>query len=196
MSVVIVLLAACSTDNGTSYTQNAVVQYHPGNSATTEQVTPDDTPIADQTPETESNTTQEEVPLADTFDFYFRGTLISLNQNMAEVLEALGEPSGMRQTPSCAFDGYDRIFGYGAINIHTYPAGDKDFVQIVSIRDDSITTRNGIRLGDRWDMVREAYGNDYAQDFNIFTFMRGNTTLSFFVADDIVLEITYGLIID
>jgi len=132
----------------------------------------------------------------DEFDFYFRGAIISLNQNMAEVLDALGEPTGVRQTPSCAFDGYDRIFGFGAINVHTYPVGEQDFVQIISVRDDSVTTRNGIRLGDSWDTVLDAYGHDYVQDFSIFTFTKGSTTLSFFVDDGMVVEITYALIMD
>jgi len=134
--------------------------------------------------------------LADVFDFYFRGAIIVLNQNMTEVLDALGEPTGVRQTPSCAFDGYDRIFGFGAINVHTYPVGDQDFVQIISIRDDSVTTRSGIRLGDSWDRVLDAYGSDYVQDFSIFTFTKGSTTLSFFVDDSMVVEITYALIMD
>jgi len=130
------------------------------------------------------------------FTFLFNGTIIYLDQNMAEVLDALGEPVGVRQTPSCAFDGYDRIFGFGAINVHTYPVGDEDFVQIISIRDDSITTRNGIRLGDSWDRVLDAYGSDYVQDFSIFTFTKGSTALSFFVDDGTVVEITYALIME
>jgi len=130
------------------------------------------------------------------FYFTFNDTTISLNQNMQELLDVLEEPSGIRQTPSCAFDGYDRIFGFGAINIHTYPQGELDFVQIISLRNDNVTTIGGIRLGDSWDRVVEAYGIDYTQDFSIYTFTKGVTTLSFYVEDGIILEITYALIMD
>ena len=152
--------------------------------------TPDDATEAPTAP------LADDAPEAAAFDFVFGGTVISLNQNMAEVLDALGEPTGMRQTPSCAFEGYDRIFGFGAINVHTYPLGDEDFVQIISIRDDSVTTPGGIRLGDSWERVVAVYGEDYAQDFNIFTFGLGDTTLSLYVDDGVVLEITYALVME
>jgi len=115
---------------------------------------------------------------------------------MNDVLDLLGEPTGVRQTPSCAFEGYDRIFGFGAINVHTYPSGDDNFVQVISIRDDSVTTVNGIRLGDSWEDVLAVYGTDYEQDFSIFTFRRGDTALSFFIEDGMVVEITYSLLFE
>ena len=147
-------------------------------------------------PTAETEPTDIATPSADVFDFTFRGTVISLNQNMAEVLDTLGEPTGVRQTPSCAFDGYDRIFGFGAVNVHTYPVGDEDFVQVISIRDDSVTTPGGIRLGDSWERVLGVYGDEYTQDFSIFTFTRGDTMLSFYVDDGVVLEITYALVME
>jgi len=132
----------------------------------------------------------------DVFYFNFMGHTLHLNQNMEDVFVLLGEPDGMRQTPSCAFDGYDKIFGYGAINIHTYPQGDEDFVQVISIRDDSVTTVNGIRLGDSLEDVITAYGSDFTQDFNIYIFEKNDTTLSFFIEGDMVVEITYTLILE
>ncbi|MCL2287143.1 MAG: hypothetical protein FWC32_12375 [Firmicutes bacterium] len=174
--VIIFLLAACGSDNDTVNT-NTTINH------------------VDESP-TENPTAEEALGNSEEFDFFFRETVISLNQNMAEVLDVLGEPIGIRQTPSCAFEGYDRIFGFGAINIHTYPIGDDDFIQVINFRDDSVTTRNGIRLGDSWNKVVDTYGSDYEQDFNIRTFTRGRTMLSFFVENDIVVEITYSLIMN
>ena len=192
IGVAIFSLTACGGNGGTaSVSNNEVVDANATGSQAVEEVPPTTSATEEPTQVVPSGES-----LADVFDFYFRGATIVLNQNMTEVLDALGEPAGIRQTPSCAFDGYDRIFGFGAINIHTYPVGDEDFVQIISIRDDSITTRNGIRLGDSWDRVLDAYGSDYVQDFSIFTFTRGNTELSFFVDDGMVVEITYALVME
>ena len=129
----------------------------------------------------------------DGFVFDFKGTEVRLNQNMSYVLAALGEPLGVHETPSCAFDGFDRIFRFPGVQFHTFPIGDEDFVQIISIWDDSVTTRGGIFLGSDWDSVLAAYGADYQQEFSRFTFVRGDTSLSFFVDDYIVREITYSL---
>lgn len=149
--------------------------------------------VVDVTPAV--NETEPETVL-DVFYFNFMGHTLHLNQDMEDVFVFLGEPLGMRQTPSCAFDGYDKIFGFGAINVHTYPQGDQDFVQVISIRDDSVTTVNGIRLGDSLDDVIAAYGNDFTQDFNMYIFTKNDTTLSFFIEGDMVVEITYTLILE
>jgi len=145
------------------------------------------------------------VPLSETipeainpsgFSFEFRNTIIYMNQNMAEVLAALGEPLSVHETPSCAFDGLDRIFMFPGVQFHTYPIGDDDFVQIISIWDDSVATREGIQLGSSWDNVVAAYGTDYVQEFNMVTFTREHTTLSFFVENSRVEEIAYALIMN
>ena len=130
----------------------------------------------------------------DGFIFEFRSTSIHLGQNMAEILNAIGEPLGVHETPSCAFDGFDRIFMFPGVQFHTFPDGDDDFLQIISIWDDSVTTCEGVFLGSGWEDVLAAYGTDYSQDFSIFTFERGGTTLSFFVESDVVVEISYSLI--
>lgn len=130
------------------------------------------------------------------FSFEYRGTTIYLNQNMAEILAAIGEPLNIHETPSCAFDGFDRIFMFPGVQFHTYPVGDDDFLQIISIWDDSVTTRGGIHLGSMWENVLAEYGVDYTQAFHIYTFTRNNTTLSFFVENGVVLEISYALIME
>ena len=137
----------------------------------------------------------EPQPVIDVFYFNFMGHTLHLNQDMEDIFVFLGEPSGMRQTPSCAFDGYDKIFGFGAINVHTYPQGDEDFVQVISIRDDSVTTVNGIRLGDSLEDVIAAYGDNFTRDFDMYIFTKSDTTLSFFIEGDMVVEITYTLIL-
>jgi len=122
--------------------------------------------------------------------------LIEMDQNINEVLDALGEPQGIFVAPSCAFDGDDRIFQYPSVQIHTYPKGDDDFVHTISLRDDTVRTTEGrIYLGSNLQSVLDAYGDDYEHDSGMYTYTRGPTTLEFFIEDDIVMGITYGLII-
>jgi len=74
------------------------------------------------------------------FALIYKDTLIEMDQDMTYVLEKLGEPLGVFEAPSCAFDGIDRIFSYPGIQIHTYPKGDDDYVHTISLRDDSVRT--------------------------------------------------------
>jgi len=130
------------------------------------------------------------------FALVYRDTLIEMDQPMDYLLPRLGEPLGVFEAPSCAFDGIDRIFGFPGIQIHTYPDGDYDRVHTISLMDDSVATMGGIRLGNSWADVVAAYGSDYVQDITMFTFTIDRTTLSFFVEGDMVMGIIYGLIME
>jgi len=136
---------------------------------------------------------------SDAFALEVNGFLIEMDQDINYVLAALGEPNYQMAVPSCAFDGEDRILRYDnlSIQIHTYPMGDNDFIQTLSLRDDNIrTSEGGIRLGATYEDVVAAYGSDYEKDFNMYKFTRGRTTLEFYILDGIVLGITFGLIFE
>jgi len=125
------------------------------------------------------------------------GGQIFLNQDIIAVIDLLGEAGHVIQTPSCAFDGYDRQFFYANVIIDTYPVGDRDFVRIIRFRNDGITTTNGIRAGQStWDDVLAAYGNNYTQNFGHFTFTQAGTTLTFEIdeEDGSVTNIFYALV--
>ena len=182
----ILMLAACATTNN-------------GNEDTSqpeETGLPTDYPVQDSSSENDAASSYDYPPrtIPTGFTFATQGVVIYMDQDMAQVLEQLGEPIGVFEAPSCAFDGIDRIFRFPGVQIHTYPSGELDLVHTISIRDDSVTTMEGIYLGSSWEDVLDAYGHDYKQDFSMFTFTLGLTTLSFFVEDGIVTGITYGLI--
>jgi len=185
--VFILALVACNaSDNGSNgYDPQPTYTAAPtavNQDTNTNETTP---PEVDPTPET---------PAPQGFTFTTQGVTIHMDQNMEEVLDQLGEPLGIFEAPSCAFDGIDRIFSFPGVQIHTYPLDDLDFVHTISIRDDSVTTANGIYLGSSWNDVLAAYGSEYDQDFGMFRFTIGQTTLSFFIEDDMVTGILYELI--
>lgn len=77
----------------------------------------------------------------------------------AAVLPTLGEPLDRLEAPSCVHDGMDRVYYYAGYEINTNPTADGGEV-IVSIylSDDSITTDEGLRIGDKAEKVTELYG--------------------------------------
>jgi len=134
-----------------------------------------------------------------TFAFKYGDVLIEMDQDINYVLEKLGEPMGIFEAESCAFDGIDRIFGYPGMQIHTYPKGDSDFIHTISFRDDSdlmFTTEGSIRLNSDIQKVIDAYGDDYEFDTGLYRYRRGKTTLEFLTEDDKVTGITYGFILE
>jgi len=132
-------------------------------------------------------------------DFVFKmgDVLIEMDQDISHVLGRLGEPSGIFERPSCAFDGMDIIYGYPDVEIYTYPVGNNNHIHTVNfINDSPRTLEGGIRMGVPLQSVLDAYGDDYEYDTGMYVFTRGLTTLSFFIEDGIVWGITYGFIIE
>jgi hypothetical protein len=142
--------------------------------------------------------TEEEPDEIIGFTLEFAGFTIYMDQNMADVSSAIGEPIRVFIQESCAFPGQDdHIYVYPGIQIMTYPSGDDQFVHTILILDDSISINGNIYLGSSFDDVIKAYGTNYEQDFNMFTFTEGQTSLAFLIDDnDEVEQIVFGLILD
>jgi len=124
------------------------------------------------------------------------GNTVRLGQDIYEVLDMLGEPMYTFEQPSCAFEGIDRFFLFGGVQIQTYPAANgQDLVHTVMLTDDSVATASGIHLGSSLASVLAAYGNDYEYAFGLYIFTHGATTLRFLVTDDMVTSISYELLV-
>ena len=109
---------------------------------------------------------------------------------MAPVLQALGEPASYFEAASCAFEGLDTIYTYNGFEIDTYPAQDKDLVSAVILKDDSVTTAEGICIGDSLEKLLEAYG-EAAQENGMLVYTKDGMKLCFILQDDSIISIEY-----
>ncbi len=125
------------------------------------------------------------------FTFVVKGVTFGMNENVAPVLEALGDYENYSETTSCAFKGLDKIYSYGGFDLYTYPQGDQDFVNSVYIVDDSVSTPEGIRIGSSQEEMLAAYGEDYEEEYGVYTYTKDKSTLSFIVTDGVVESIEY-----
>jgi hypothetical protein len=137
---------------------------------------------------------ESEGPNADGYIFVYDNENVYMGEDMSAVLTRLGEPKTALEAPSCAFPGeIDKVYGYAGANILTYPDDGVDYVYMVNYMDDSITTPEGIRLGDTLDDVTAAYGDGYTEEMSQYTYTKGDTYLKFLLADGVIISITYGL---
>ena len=187
----ILMLAACGTQTNDTP--------EPKNPQSLE--TENETPNAPAPPANEANTesappSEEEPSAARDFFFKIDDVEIELNQDVTNVVGRLGEPMGILELPSCAFEGMDRVFRYPGADLYTYPVGDDDFVYTIVFFDDSVrTAEGGIRLGSDIQEVFDVYGDDYRFDSGVYTFTRGLTTLEFFVEGSTVMGIAYAFMV-
>jgi hypothetical protein len=169
----LLVLAGCSKEDASGDAQNAKV---------TQPVQDADGAVTGETPEG--------------FTFEADGVTIPLDVDAAPIIEALGEPVEYFEAASCAFQGLDKIYTYNGFEINTYPKEDKDYISTVYFLDDSVATDEGIYLGASLDEITAAYGEDYTQEVNEYTYTLGQTKLCFIIEGGSVSSITYKAIVD
>lgn len=119
------------------------------------------------------------------------GYIVAIDDNMADVLEALGEPLSYFEAASCAFEGLDKTYTYSGFSITTRPAEDlQDYVDLILLTDDSVTTREGVYIGCSADDVTAAYGEGSRTE-NVIRYTKGNSAMNFVLEDGKVVSIEY-----
>lgn len=130
---------------------------------------------------------------SDDAEYVFRSgdTVVSIDQDMAEVLSALGEPKEYFEAESCAFEGLDKTYTYPGFVITTRPDGEKDFVNSIILSDDSVTTPEGLYIGSSAADVTAAYGGNADATDTFLPYTKGNTALNFVLSGGKVISIEY-----
>ena len=102
------------------------------------------------------------------FTFTYKGTPIAMKADAQPVLSALGDCKSYTEEKSCAFDGLDKNFVYSSFILTTYPDGDMDRINSVTLQDDTVSTADGISIGDTQEKVEEKYGADNFNGINAY----------------------------
>lgn len=117
--------------------------------------------------------------------------VMEMNAEAAPVLEQLGEPDSYFEAPSCAFEGVDRMYTYGSFELDTYPMGDKDYISAVIFKDDSVTTPEGVGIGDSREKLTEAYGGEGTEEPGMTVYRKDDMKLCFIFQGDSIASIEY-----
>lgn len=127
--------------------------------------------------------------------FDANGLDIMVDAKASSIIESLGEPISYFEAASCAFNGLDKIYTYAGYEITTYTDSDVDYISEISLKDDTVTTMEGIYIGSDMDSVIAAYGDNYKEDAGYYIYTKGNTRLTFVVTDGEVTAIRYNTMV-
>lgn len=116
---------------------------------------------------------------------------IEIEAEAQGIIDALGEPKSYYESPSCAFGDLDKIYTYNGFELNTFSEGGKDYVYALILKDDSVSTKEGVYIGDSVDKVKEVYGDYTSKTDNAIVYAKGNMKLCFFVEDDLIVSIEY-----
>ena len=122
--------------------------------------------------------------------FVYNDIVMEMDADAAPVLEKLGEANSCFEAPSCAFEGVDRMYTYGSFELDTYPTGDKDYISAVIFKDDSVTTQEGIGIGDSREKLTDAYGEG-TEETGMIVYYKDDMKLCFIFRNDSIASIEY-----
>ncbi len=123
--------------------------------------------------------------------FEVKDIAIEIDAEAEGYIEALGEPLSYYEAPSCAFGDLDKIYTYNGFEMDTYSLEGKDYVSAIIFKDDSITTPEGICIGEAAEKVKEVYGEPTEEKDGTAVYGKGGMKLNFLIQDDKVVSIEY-----
>ena len=140
-----------------------------------------------------TDTTQEKEASDNSFSFVHNNVKITPNDLVDPLVTALGSDYSYYESPSCAYIGLDKCYVYQGFSIYTYPDDNAvDHVLQIVLTDDTLSTPEGLTIGDASEKVVELYGNDYTESDGSFAYTREKTTLSIIIKNDKVISIQYN----
>ena len=135
----------------------------------------------------------EENDTAESFAFVHNNVKVTPNDLVDPLVKALGSDYSYFESPSCAYIGLDKCYVYKGFTIYTYPDSDAvDHVLQVVLTDETVSTPEGLTVGDAATKVVELYGNSYVESNGSYAYTSGKTSLMIIIQDDVVKSIQYS----
>ena len=109
--------------------------------------------------------------------------------------EAIKKEASVSEIPSCAFDGVDKVYNYGDVEITVSSVDGKDTVYQILFLDETVETSEGVKKADDKSVMLEKYGDDYEVKVgNQYVYTKGNVQLAFILENDVITDISYTLL--
>ena len=137
----------------------------------------------------------EEAPAVDEgmFTFVFDG--VELIPGAAFDPAALCEAASVYEVPSCAIEGTDNVYNYETFEITAYDDGTGEVIYSIYFLDPSLTTTEGLALGDDAAKVTELYGENYVEEGTAYVYTRTDSQLFVIVENGSVVSIEYRMVV-
>lgn len=124
--------------------------------------------------------------------FESNGVELAADMDMSELADKLGEPANYYEEPSCAAQGIAKIYTYPGFEIETYPDGEKDLIARITLKDDSVSTPEGVDLSMTEDDILAAYGADCEETETSMVYEKGGKKLCFILDGEDIASIEYN----
>lgn len=125
------------------------------------------------------------------FVFEYNGAQVEMDALADPLIKQMGDDYEYFESASCAFEGKDKSYIYKHFELLTYPSAEGDRVQAIYIKDDLVSTKEGLSIGSSIEDMQRLYGEG-SRNGSEYTFEKGGMKLKIQVTDDKVSYITYA----
>lgn len=117
----------------------------------------------------------------------------SVHHDADAVIEKLGDPIDLVETPSCGGgEEPDREYTYSGFKFNTVNENGLNKIVKIVLTDDSVSTPEGISIGDGREAVIETYGENFTENASgTLTYTDGAVKLMFGITNGCVSAIHY-----
>ena len=117
----------------------------------------------------------------------------SVHHDADAVIEKLGDPIDLVETPSCGGGAEpDREYTYSGFKFNTVNENGLNKIVKIVLTDDSVSTPEGISIGDGREAVIETYGENFTENSSgTLTYTDGAVKLMFGITNGCVSAIHY-----
>ena len=117
----------------------------------------------------------------------------SVHHDADAVIEKLGNPIDLVETPSCGGgEEPDREYTYAGFKFNTVNENGLNKIVKIVLTDDSVSTPEGISIGDGRDAVIEVYGDNFTENASgTLIYTDGEVSLMFGITNGCVSAIHY-----
>ena len=121
------------------------------------------------------------------------GVEIAIGAELDPIIDEMGKYINYDEAPSCAGQGISKFYTYAGIDIESYEEDGEHYVYMITLIDDTVKTKEGIRVGDKKDEVIKAYGDPTEEESDGLYYESGNMCLQFILRNGKVSQIQYVL---
>ncbi|MBE6013896.1 MAG: hypothetical protein E7241_00820 [Lachnospiraceae bacterium] len=125
------------------------------------------------------------------YAFKSKDVTITINAEAKDILDKLGKALSTYESPSCAFGDLDVYYTYAGFEVVTYQEKKVDYIKEVTLKDDSVTTPEGVAIGDKVEKIESAYGKADSKTDTKITYKKDKMNLVFILKNGVVEEIQY-----
>lgn len=126
----------------------------------------------------------------DGYVFYSGEIAVEVGEDADEVISRLGKPNRSATAESCAGLGCDEVYYYNGFKIGAFREGDDCEITSIELTNDTVATREGIKIGSPESSVKKAYGEGMTFPGGI-EYSSGDCTLRFYLSIGRVSAIKY-----